>query len=220
MKKLLILLLILLTCTYAHATITWTKEWSSADDLTNDFGGDDLEDIQDDIDTQAITSSSNLTLTGDNTFAGTSTFSGAITTSVAQTFTGAVNFDGGLGIEPTTIACGQFTIDTATASGSQAVTGVGFKPQGIIFFATQEATSEASWGCTDGTTNRSFFDDDVDGDGTYATYDDFCIFAQQSAGVYYTGSLALMGSDGFTIIWTKNGATVGTLTVNYIAFLI
>lgn len=74
MRKLLTLLLIanLIFCQGAYP-VTWTKEWSSADDQVTEFGGADIENIQDDIDGQTPT------LTGNNTFTGTNTFSGTVT---------------------------------------------------------------------------------------------------------------------------------------------
>lgn len=216
----MILILILLTYAYSHAAITWTKEWSNQDDLTNDFGGDDLEDIQDDIDTQAIISSNNLTLTGNNTFSGTSTFSGSVTTSAAQTFSGTVNFNGGFNIDQGTIAVGSFTIDTTTASGTQAVTGVGFQPKGVIFLANQASSVEASWGLDDSETHRCLYDNDASSDGTYELSILQSITGVQGSGIFYEGYVSSFDSDGFTITWTKTGATADTLTVNYIAFLI
>ena len=74
MRKILILLLTanLMFCQTAHS-VSWQKEWSSVDDQVTEFGGADVEDIQDDVDGQVPT------LTGNNTFTGTNTFSGTVT---------------------------------------------------------------------------------------------------------------------------------------------
>ena len=74
---------------------SWTKSWSSADDGSV-LGGADLDNIQNDLDAQAValagtqTVTGNKTLSGTNTHSGTNTFSGANTFSNTNTFSGAV----------------------------------------------------------------------------------------------------------------------------------
>jgi len=77
MKKILIAILVaMLVASNAHA-ITWTKNWSSSDD-GSPLSGSDIQDIQNDVNTQAVTLTGNQTISGSNTFSGTTTFSGTI----------------------------------------------------------------------------------------------------------------------------------------------
>ena len=77
--------------------LSWTKSWSSADDGSV-LGGADLDNVQNDLDAQAValagtqTITGNKTLSGTNTHSGTNTFSGANTFSNTNTFSGAVTF--------------------------------------------------------------------------------------------------------------------------------
>ncbi len=112
---------------------------------------------------------------------------------------------------------GSFTRDTSTASGTQAVTGVGFKPKAVIFFGTQVNTVETTWGFDDGTTpaymNRygaTNFNIDA---GTNSISS-----IETAGGNEYAGKISSLDSDGFTITWAKTGSPTGTLYVIYLAF--
>jgi hypothetical protein len=78
---------------------TWTKGWTSSDDGSV-LGGADLKNIQDNLDSQAMTLAvtqtvtGNKTLSGTNTHSGTNTFSGANTFSNTNAFTGQCTFTG------------------------------------------------------------------------------------------------------------------------------
>ena len=110
---------------------------------------------------------------------------------------------------------GSFTRDLSLASGTQAVTGVGFSPKAVIFFSTVNSSLKASWG----------MDDDVTavgvgyngGDIVYNTLGS-SISIKDGAGNNYDGTINSLDSDGFTINWTKTASPTGTVTVNYIAF--
>lgn len=79
MKKLLFTLLcLLLFVPSAYCTITYTYDWSSADDGST-FSGSDIEDIQQDISDQTATTAGDNSFSGTNTFAGASTFTGNVT---------------------------------------------------------------------------------------------------------------------------------------------
>jgi len=58
--------------------ITWTKSWSSSDDGTILYGAD-LENIQSDIDSEAMLLTGAQTISGNKTFTGITTFTGETT---------------------------------------------------------------------------------------------------------------------------------------------
>jgi hypothetical protein len=113
---------------------------------------------------------------------------------------------------------GSFTIDTTTATGTQAVTGVGFEPDVLLFLACQDNSDELSIGWDDGTTKGSLA---YEGTGTVwrisTSYSIRDIEATAGGGLYYEGVVNSMDSGGFTIGWTRTGAPSGTLTIVYLA---
>lgn len=112
----------------------------------------------------------------------------------------------------------SFTRNTATASGTQAVTGIGFKPRAVFFIAAQDSVvGELSFGFDDGVTPRAvrdYFNVTPDAWETFGTYS---ISILEGAGKEYEGNVDSFDSDGFTIDWTRTGAPVGTVTVIYLA---
>lgn len=122
------------------------------------------------------------------------------------------------------VKVGSFTRDMSLASGTQAVTGVGFKPKAIIFLANVNNTGQTSIGigalpntATGPFGSVSLNSRNATAAGTWST-NAGVVFAYQSGSAYYNGGLSSLDSDGFTMSWTKTGATTGTLEVNYIAF--
>lgn len=122
------------------------------------------------------------------------------------------------------VKVGSFTRDMSLASGTQAVTGVGFKPKAIIFLANVNNTGQTSIGigalpntATGPFSSVSLNSRNATATGTWST-NSGTVFAYQSGSAYYNGNLSTLDSDGFTMSWTKTGATTGTLEVNYIAF--
>jgi hypothetical protein len=123
-----------------------------------------------------------------------------------------------------TIKLGSFTRDMTLATGTQAVTGLGFKPRYIMFFANVLATGQASigMGALPNTASNPFSAFTLNSrtatsPGTWGVNSGVAL-AWQSASDYYTGTLSTLDSDGFTMSWTKTGSTTGTLDVTYIAF--
>lgn len=114
----------------------------------------------------------------------------------------------------------SFTRDISLASGTQAVTGVGFKPRGIIFLAgTSAGTANiGSWGVDDGTTHLSLIWFNASSANGFATSAAASIYANPVAGSNYQGYAQSFDADGFTISWTKGGTPTGTLTVQAICF--
>jgi hypothetical protein len=112
------------------------------------------------------------------------------------------------------VKTGNFTRDTSLASGTQAITGVGFQPKVIIFFGGEGSTDEMSWGWSDGTSHTAWASDGANyGPRTGAAIADL----QNSSIDMYEGSVQSMDADGFTISWTKTGSPTGTININYLA---
>lgn len=111
-----------------------------------------------------------------------------------------------------------FTRDISLASGTQAVTGVGFTPKGAIFNGCVDGSAgRAFWGVDDGTTKRVTIDANQVSAGTYQQ-DPTSIYCVASSGNYAKANVQSWDSDGFTLNWTKTGTPTGTLTINAILF--
>ncbi len=114
---------------------------------------------------------------------------------------------------------GSFTRDVSVASGTQAITGVGFKPSSVIFSANIGTTPAASWdGFDDGTVHTTMADYSFGSADTYNVYTDRSIELITAAGKEYSGLISSIDSDGFTITWTKTSTPTGTATIIYMAF--
>ena len=130
----------------------------------------------------------------------------------------ATNYYTGTG----TTKIGLFTRDTTLASGTQSVTGIGFKPKTILFFASEDGTGEASFGFSNepitggATANLSVNCRTATSPGTFNA-NAASILSWQSSSDYYQGSLAGINNDGFSISWVKTGSTTGTLQIAYLA---
>jgi hypothetical protein len=114
---------------------------------------------------------------------------------------------------------GVFSRNIGAASGTQAVTGVGFRPSHIIAFSSQNTNKTASFiGFSDGTNDGSMFDNK----GTADTYQNdsanFVSVEDSSDANTYKGSIQSFDIDGFTVDWVKVGAPSGTSEIHFIAF--
>ena len=113
---------------------------------------------------------------------------------------------------------GSFTRDVSTASGTQAVTGVGFMPKAIIFIAGFTTPSgQTSIGFSDGTNHFDAYDNFGITADTWGVITSQCITLTFTGVNSYTGVVSALGADGFTITWTKNGTPTGTATIGYLA---
>ncbi|MDO8533286.1 MAG: hypothetical protein Q7S17_00895 [Xanthobacteraceae bacterium] len=107
-----------------------------------------------------------------------------------------------------------FTYDLSTATGSQAVTGVGFKPRAIIFMGAV-SSGVGAWGMVG--------NDLADGAVSSLVVDTFYPSGDAIIAVTVSGSLqqavvASYDADGFTLTWTKTGAPTGTATLYALCF--
>jgi hypothetical protein len=110
------------------------------------------------------------------------------------------------------IKSGSFTRDTALASGTQTITGLGIKPKGLIFFAVQSSTNRVSWGIDDKDYYSSM--------PHLSSTDLFGINAGSKSihdNLGYEGYVVSFGDDSFTIQWARTGTPTGILYVIYFA---
>lgn len=113
---------------------------------------------------------------------------------------------------------GSFTRNSAAATGTQAITGVGFQPSTVIFLAQENsATGQFSMGFDNGTASHVVFDHYTVAANTWANSSGHCIWTRESISSYAQGTLNSMDSDGFTVGWTKTGSPSGTINVFYLA---
>lgn len=113
---------------------------------------------------------------------------------------------------------GSFTRDMSVATGTQAVTGVGFQPRFIFGIASiAGGGTEMSIGFSNATTNGcAAWGHNVTANSWFRN-GPFVVMYQTGA-IFYVGSVQSLDSDGFTMSWTKTGAKTGTVTVDYVAF--
>jgi len=116
------------------------------------------------------------------------------------------------------IFAGTFSRDVSTATGTQAITGVGFLPRLIFFLSSVSGTVQTSIGFDDsGTYRYCIFNDNAIAAGTWSPYSTKSILLQPASGSYNEGYISTLGSDGFTVTWTKTGTPTGTATIFYVA---
>lgn len=120
---------------------------------------------------------------------------------------------------------GSFTRDITTATGTQAVTGLPFRPSAVAFFAGfASATAASSTGFDDGDTAGCLYANHLVTADTEIISTTASIFIQGTAGNNYTWAIqsldgnAVTGVYGFTGLWTKTGVPAGTATIDYLAF--
>jgi hypothetical protein len=108
---------------------------------------------------------------------------------------------------------GSFTRDISLASGTQAITGVGFKPKAISFIAIITAVSAVSWGNAIDPASE-FVVWQIAGGGNQ-TLSNSCIYFAVGGGDTYNGDLDSLDDDGFTIDWVKTGTPTGTGLIHF-----
>ena len=109
-----------------------------------------------------------------------------------------------------------FTRDQSLASGTQIISGLGFKPSAIHFIAGQNSTSKFSSGHDDGTSVACWHNQNA---GTNWERDfGNSIRVHQTSSDIYRGSVTTFDVDGFTINWTKTGSPTGTMEITALCF--
>jgi hypothetical protein len=120
--------------------------------------------------------------------------------------------------EAPSVATSYFTRNLDAASGAQVVTGVGFRPTSVEFFASVDTSSVRSVGACDASSairNRCL---STDAAGANHSSADCIRIIKDTAGNEQKAVLASFDADGFTLTWTKVGAPpANSLVVNYVA---
>jgi hypothetical protein len=168
------------------------------------------DDITDGIISTADLADSAVTIAkiGDATLTALSSVMSSTTTAAAQR--AAL----GLGVK-----VGYFTRDLSTATGAQAITGVGFTPTAIIVFChTPSNTNQFSVGFASAiNSGHATYDDGDNSAGTYGTTAAGFFLMDQGSGSYSYADINSWDADGFTVGHVKTGAPTGTATFNYLA---
>lgn len=112
---------------------------------------------------------------------------------------------------------GSFTRDVSTASGTQAITGVGFKPKAImVVSAISGGASRGSIGYADGSAAGCLYNAHNTSANQWGPATNM-IFLDSGGGANYKGDISSFDADGFTINWTKTGSPVGTAVCYFLA---
>ena len=112
---------------------------------------------------------------------------------------------------------GNFTRDLATATGTQAITGVGFKPKAIIIFGVVNGSAGVTGGFSEASSHGCFYDDNAVVADTWQINTAAILLHERSSGNFQTATVSSLDSDGFTLSWTKTGTPTGTATHVYLA---
>ena len=114
----------------------------------------------------------------------------------------------------------NFTRDMSIASGTQVVTGVGFRPSHIIFQCSVDGgVGRMSIGFQDNAfIVRCISDFENVGAGQWSPINGNSISANLNVTTGYNGFASSYDIDGFTITWTKVMSPTGTLNIQFMAF--
>jgi hypothetical protein len=110
----------------------------------------------------------------------------------------------------------QFSRDMTTATGTQSVTGVGFRPSAVIGHNVVDPSNKQGWGMDDATLSAGTNTRDAVGADTWEASN--FIHVQFGGGVTYDGTIQSFDADGFTVSWTKAGASTGSLLCRMLCF--
>jgi hypothetical protein len=115
------------------------------------------------------------------------------------------------------VAIGSFTRDVSLAGGTQAVTGVGFRPRAVFLLANIASTAAMSAGMAAGATNAVLYDNGNNAAGTYNNNGTNAVLLLTASAQAATAGVTSIDADGFTVTWAKSGSPTGTATVRYLA---
>ena len=107
--------------------------------------------------------------------------------------------------------------DSATATGTQAITGFGFKPSGVLVFANVNTTTEMSISAADSSAAGGSYNQHPATNYIWNTAGTL-VYVYEATGKAYSGSLNSFDADGLTISWTKTGDKVGTIQLKIFAW--
>jgi len=113
---------------------------------------------------------------------------------------------------------GSFNRDASLAIGTQAVTGVGFKPSYVFVQANINNDAAMSFGFSDAVSDKAKSDNNNEAASDYQDISTQCIHLRTGSSIALRGTIQSFDADGFTVDWTKQGAPTGTVVLNFIAF--
>lgn len=133
----------------------------------------------------------------------------------------SVRDDRPVGVEPINdgVFVGSFTRDLSLSNGDQSITGVGFRPNAIIFIGGISGDDALGFGLSDGSTGGSIYDNSSLVGDTWGINSGNFGLAILINGAEARVTEITFDSDGFTLTWLKaSGSPSGTATIKYIAF--
>ncbi|WP_316197076.1 hypothetical protein [Bradyrhizobium sp. SZCCHNS3053] len=110
----------------------------------------------------------------------------------------------------------SFTRDISVA-GSQSITGLGFKPRGLIVMGGVNGAARASWGLAGAGSGMIEWSHGITAN-SFVSATSQLIGMVVDASNYSIATLTSFDDDGFTISWTKTGSPTGTATLTFMAF--
>ncbi len=115
---------------------------------------------------------------------------------------------------------GTVNRDVTIASGTQAVTGIGFRPTSIHFLYNITGTASTGWGFSDKASsgNASLRDDQLETVDSYQSSGTTAIRILTGVGDEYDGDVISYDINGFTFDWVKIGSPTGNLNIRFIAY--
>ena len=131
---------------------------------------------------------------------------------------GVINESDGNKIPTERIFVGIGSRDLSLATGDQIITGVGFKPKGIMINGGGLANAgTGSWGFSDSTNDSATYDDHNTTPNAYGNTANLLFFKIDGS----NNNIAVLksfDSDGFTITWTKTGSPTGINGYSFVVF--
>lgn len=111
---------------------------------------------------------------------------------------------------------GSTTRNLVTASGTQAITGVGFRPKAVFLIAGVSGTNAFSAGF-DNAVNSSSGYNQIAGGGLWSVSTPGSVSLITGLSDQQVASVSSMDIDGFTLNWSKTGSPTGIATVTFLA---
>lgn len=106
-----------------------------------------------------------------------------------------------------------FSRDTSSSSGTQAVTGVGFKPKTVVFLSGfGGGSARASIGMDDSAAPTVLFNNHNAVADTWGIEQGFSIEPVESGTAFNKAKITSLDADGFTLTWTKTGLPSGVVS--------
>jgi len=112
---------------------------------------------------------------------------------------------------------GNFTRDISIATGTQSITGIGFRPTSILFNSNVGSNPATSIGFDNGTIGRCVANNHNETANNWQTINASIRFRITSGDVY-EGDVLSFDADGFTVDWTKIASPTGIATMQFMAF--